>query len=307
MTSPSSLTADIPLKEKELIGYDDLSHSLSVNSFALIETAGNRDCSTLLKPSPKQRRSLRSAKSPSIVYDRFLPLFPRGNESEIFKAEMNHSTERLYCPEEHNTFKYVNLLERSLVWSDKSTPNGFHPFKDGKISPDLFLDRRHKRPLLKFKATARRPADNPSPHRTEEILAFTSQSQSVASGVTKSRPFPHSPYKTLEAPEILDDFYASVLDWSAQNIVAVGLKSAVYLWSAQTKKVVKLADVTPDGDYYTSLAWDPTGQFLLLGTYMGELELWDSFAKKLVSRLEPHDGRVGCLSWNPMYLSLIHI
>jgi len=38
-----------------------------------------------------------------------------------------------------------------------------------------------------------------------------------------------SPYKVLDAPQIRDDFYLNVLDWSANNIVSVALENSVYL------------------------------------------------------------------------------
>jgi len=38
------------------------------------------------------------------------------------------------------------------------------------------------------------------------------------------------PYKVLDAPSLQDDFYLNLLDWSNQNMLAVGLSSCVYLW-----------------------------------------------------------------------------
>jgi len=44
------------------------------------------------------------------------------------------------------------------------------------------------------------------------------------------------PIKVLDAPALQDDFYLNLVDWSAQNVLAVGLGSCVYLWSATTSK-----------------------------------------------------------------------
>lgn len=41
----------------------------------------------------------------------------------------------------------------------------------------------------------------------------------------------------LDAPELQDDFYLNLVDWSSQNVLAVGLGSCVYLWSACTSQV----------------------------------------------------------------------
>jgi cell division cycle 20-like protein 1 (cofactor of APC complex) len=46
-----------------------------------------------------------------------------------------------------------------------------------------------------------------------------------------------TPYKVLDAPGLKDDFYLNLIDWSQRNVLAVGLGSRVYLWSATTAKV----------------------------------------------------------------------
>lgn len=46
-----------------------------------------------------------------------------------------------------------------------------------------------------------------------------------------------APFKVLEAPSIQDDFYLNLVDWSAQNLLAVGLQGTVYLWNAATSGV----------------------------------------------------------------------
>jgi cell division cycle 20-like protein 1 (cofactor of APC complex) len=51
------------------------------------------------------------------------------------------------------------------------------------------------------------------------------------------------PFKVLDAPQLQDDFYLNLVDWSSQNILAVGLGSSVYVWSAFTSKVTKLCEV----------------------------------------------------------------
>lgn len=51
------------------------------------------------------------------------------------------------------------------------------------------------------------------------------------------------PFKVLDAPELQDDFYLNLVDWSAQNVLAVGLGSCVYLWSACTSQVSKISEI----------------------------------------------------------------
>ena len=43
--------------------------------------------------------------------------------------------------------------------------------------------------------------------------------------------------QVLDAPALQDDFYLNLVDWSSQNLMAVGLGSCVYIWSGATTKV----------------------------------------------------------------------
>jgi hypothetical protein len=62
--------------------------------------------------------------------------------------------------------------------------------------------------------------------------------------------------KVLDAPELQDDFYLNLVDWSSQNVLSVGLGSCVYLWSACTSQVTRLCDLSGDGNSVTSVAWN---------------------------------------------------
>lgn len=68
-------------------------------------------------------------------------------------------------------------------------------------------------------------------------MVITSSSQLLLSPRRMSRKIPKAPFKVLDAPELQDDFYLNLLDWSSLNLLAVGLGSAVYLWNACTCQV----------------------------------------------------------------------
>ena len=57
---------------------------------------------------------------------------------------------------------------------------------------------------------------------------------SLLRNATRFRKICKKPFKVLDAPALSDDFYLNVLDWSDYNILAVGLGSFVYLWSAKS-------------------------------------------------------------------------
>lgn len=64
-----------------------------------------------------------------------------------------------------------------------------------------------------------------------------------------------TPYRVLDAPELADDFYLNLVDWSSTNVLGVGLGSSVYLWAADTAAVSKLCDLSPANDTVSSVSW----------------------------------------------------
>lgn len=111
------------------------------------------------------------------------------------------------------------------------------------------------------------------------------------------RKIPKNPFKVLDAPALKDDFYLNLIDWSADNVLAVGLKECVYLWSACTSKVTLLFRLEDD-DHVTAVAWMEQGPHLAVGTEKGEVQIWDTERKQLVRKLADHQHRVGSLAWN---------
>jgi cell division cycle 20-like protein 1 (cofactor of APC complex) len=105
------------------------------------------------------------------------------------------------------------------------------------------------------------------------------------------------PFKVLDAPALQDDFYLNLVDWSSQNVLAVGLGSCVYLWSACTSKVTKLCDLAQSEDIVTSVSWAQRGTHLAVGTNKGEVQLWDTIKVKKVRTMAGHSARVGTLAW----------
>lgn len=64
-----------------------------------------------------------------------------------------------------------------------------------------------------------------------------------------------TPYRVLDAPELADDFYLNLVDWSNTNVLGVGLGACVYLWTAHTAAVSKLCDLSDSSDTVSSLSW----------------------------------------------------
>ena len=63
-----------------------------------------------------------------------------------------------------------------------------------------------------------------------------------------------TPYRVLDAPEIADDFYSNLVDWSSTNVLRVGLGSCVYLWTAHNALVSNLCNLAPSNDAISSVS-----------------------------------------------------
>lgn len=119
----------------------------------------------------------------------------------------------------------------------------------------------------------------------------------------QERPVPSTPFKVLDAPNLVDDFYVNILDWSSNNKIGVCLGSSCYTWSFDSNSVEKVAE-SEDGELLTSLAWEKKSDRLALGCMSGEVKLYDIFKKKCVRKLRGHHLKVGALSFmNNLILS----
>ena len=85
----------------------------------------------------------------------------------------------------------------------------------------------------------------------------------------KQRKISKAPFKVLDAPHLQDDFYLNLVDWSSSDLLAVGLGSCIYLWSATSGKVNKLRDFG-ENEQVTSVSWQKSqtleSEYLAVGT-----------------------------------------
>ncbi|CCM01013.1 uncharacterized protein FIBRA_03061 [Fibroporia radiculosa] len=113
-----------------------------------------------------------------------------------------------------------------------------------------------------------------------------------------------TPYRVLDAPELADDFYLNLVDWSSTNVLGVGLGSCVYLWTAHTAQVSKLCDLSSSNDTISSVSWVQKGTTLAVGTLAGRLRIYDANTLQLQRTYQQaHTQRIGALSWNSHILS----
>ncbi|CAF97601.1 unnamed protein product [Tetraodon nigroviridis] len=221
-------------------------------------------------------------------------------------------------------FHYANENCRSL--------NQSHKAKDA--SSDSSKDAVAYAALLRNELLGAGIESVPDPHADERRHAVLSQdsrslfrSQALRSPRKPARKISKIPFKVLDAPELQDDFYLNLVDWSAGNLLSVGLGACVYLWSACTSQVTRLCDLSVDGDSVTSvcwnerrdirtppsaerrlqghrqevcgLKWSPDHQHLASGGNDNKLLVWNSSSLLPVQQYSDHLAAVKAIAWSP--------
>ncbi|CAN8246420.1 unnamed protein product [Cochlearia groenlandica] len=216
--------------------------------------------------------------SPSkpIYSDRFIPSIS-GSNFALFGLDPSPKTDG-------GAGSYAGLLRTAL----------FGPVTPDKV--DVVTGFSRSTNIFRYKTETQRSAN--SPFGSDEATGGVS-----CSGTVKSpRKILKSPCKVLDAPALQDDFYLNLVDWSAQNVLAVGLENCVYLWNASTSKVTKLCDLGDD-DLVCSVGWAARGTHLAVGTHSGTVQIWDALRRKRIRTMKGHRLRVGAMAWSSSVLS----
>lgn len=151
--------------------------------------------------------------------------------------------------------------------------------------------------ILAFKKKAPAP---PEDYQNSMASIYTAN----ANARTKKafRAVPSQPDRILDAPDLVDDYYLNLLDWSSNNTVAVALNQTVYLWNASSGSIQELLALDGD-DYVTSVSWASDGKHIAVGMSNSISQIWDAERIKPVRNLNGHAARVSSLSWNNHTLS----
>ncbi|XP_051867068.1 cell division cycle protein 20 homolog [Pristis pectinata] len=135
------------------------------------------------------------------------------------------------------------------------------------------------------------------------LKVLYSQSATPSSTKKPTRYIPSMPERILDAPEIRNDYYLNLIDWSSLNYLAVGLGNNVYLWHAESGDILPLVQLEGQEDYIASVSWIKEGNYLAVGTRNGEVQVWDVERQKRLRNMVSHTVRVGSLSWSSYILS----
>ncbi|XP_069718252.1 cell division cycle protein 20 homolog [Phaenicophaeus curvirostris] len=135
------------------------------------------------------------------------------------------------------------------------------------------------------------------------LKVLYSQKMTPTSSKKNARYIPSMPDRILDAPEIRNDYYLNLIDWSTQNFLAVALDTSVYLWNHTSGEIIKLMEMEHTSEYVSCVSWIKEGNYLAIGTSNAEVQLWDIQHQKRLRNMTSQSSRVGCLSWNSHILS----
>lgn len=152
--------------------------------------------------------------------------------------------------------------------------------------------------ILSYKQKAPKPTEG---HHNNMRVLYT-QNRTTEPVKKVFRHVDKTPERILDAPELLDDFYVNLLDWSSQNLVAVALASSVYLWNATTGNIELLCENAEDNQI-TSVSFMSDGSHVAIGNSQNTVQLWDVDRKAKVRTMGGHSARVSSLAWNSHILS----
>ena len=65
----------------------------------------------------------------------------------------------------------------------------------------------------------------------------------------------------------------NLLDWSANNHLAVALGSSVYLWNASSGDITSLFQFENSEEYVGAVAWVKEGNYLAVGSSNGDVQV----------------------------------
>jgi len=269
-----------------------------------LSTSSKKTYSDMVNTTPKKSIS-NSTNTPTKAReqcaDRFIPvrndMVTRKLIYDTPEGSVTNTSRKFLSEEEQSQLRYQMLLEGQVLRTQRQNSSNYSFADENACSSALSSMKDSSSKLLQFKTPSK--DDNVS-NTSGTIAPFPFSwdlfEEEKTSGLRKITTKPH---RVLDAPQLEDDYYLNLIDWSKSNILAVALQNAIHLWSGTTGNVKQLCQLSDENEIYTSVSWSNRAECLATGISNGKIEVWD-FNKMKVIRddLEAHSERVGCLAWN---------
>lgn len=109
--------------------------------------------------------------------------------------------------------------------------------------------------------------------------------------------------KTLDAPNVFNDYYLNLLDWDSGDNLMVGLENEVYIYDNKTREVAVLTKSQTDN--VTSVKFNKHNNNAVVAWSNGICDILDYSTQKTFLKLEGDSSRMNSISWNnPNILSV---
>lgn len=288
-----AIKGPLPRWQKKCLESSNSSINLSVNSSR--KTANGSFANTTTGKTPTKKNDSRTKKTPSKGSKKSpsrtsaLTKTPNGGDRFIPSRSTTNFDLGYYKIQQANAEKDEEKLDNTSPSKREMQRLIGENLHGGDINNMRILSYQNKAPA-------------PPEGYQNPLRVIYSQCKTPASVKVSTRYIPQTPDKILDAPEIVDDYYLNLVDWSENNILAVALGANVYLWNAATGTIEQLFELEGN-DYVCSVAWIQEGPYLAVGTTVGNTELWDCSQMKRVRVMNGHAVRVGSLAWNSYVLT----
>ena len=190
------------------------------------------------------------------------------------------------------------LLQKGELGSENGQTSTMSPSQaqyQRKMAENLVGTNELESRILSYNSKPPNPSDsNPLGLR----VLYSNSKYSSPARSSQIRHIPQNPDRILDAPDIVNDYYLNLLDWSVNNHLAVALGPHIYLWNAANGEIQQLLELEAPEDYVCSVKWIREGNFLAVGNFHGEVSLWDVEQIRKIRTMTGHSDRVGSLSWN---------
>ncbi|KAI9471990.1 MAG: WD40-repeat-containing domain protein [Benjaminiella poitrasii] len=304
-TTKSSPDYTLRKKEKEFARYFnqiDKTLDSSPTTTTNITTNNPRSSSTsssLVRPTLKRSHSTASSHLDSLNKDWLNT--PITNKQKTY--DNTNAYDRL-IPSVTDMASAQALINSSQKTTMPDSEDSF----DEQIAKAIGIDASKR--ILSF--TVQPPTKTVNLQKNAPLTTSATHSSSSSSSSSNTRParpkrrILMTPERILDAPYIVDDYYLNVLDWSKNNVVAIGMDKSVYLWNADTGSIQAL-NYRRD-EQVCSLSWSFDGCYLAVGTESGMTQIWD-VQRNACSRMMGHNsskrqmGRISSLDWDRHHCS----
>ena len=247
----------------------------------------------IYSPSPKESKTEK-------LSDRFIPMNSRLNLMEKFNLaqkftlefDENTNNSNINNTEKNQNYIYNEILKQNVLNENSLNPYLLNPNYSSSSSNLNSSIPPIKKNIFSFK----------SEQKPKESF-YSILSNKKENETNTSRKIAQKPFKILPAPNLLDDFYLNLLDWSSNNDIAVALGNSVHLWCMnQTSESILFTYDSPD-KYVSSLIFSKDSTSLAVGTSEGKIELYDLNKNALINSFPSHTSRVGVVAWNQTLIS----